>query len=98
MSRPLFDDIVQISVVVGDVDACVAKYRELLNLQDWHINYVDTTIGKGHNFRKGDNPIVAKKKLPGFKSVMLSWKLLSPGMNKVFMPSFCATRAPAFTT
>ena len=47
MSQPLFNDIVQIGVVVDNVDASVAKYRQLLGLQDWHINYVDTAIGKG---------------------------------------------------
>lgn len=38
MSQPLFNDIVQIGVVVKNADATVAKYRELLDLQDWHTN------------------------------------------------------------
>ena len=78
MSRPLFDDIVQIGVVVGDVDACVAKYRELLNLQDWHINYVDTAIGKGNNFRNEKKPVLAKAKIAWIKIGNVELEVIEP--------------------
>ena len=78
MSQPLFNDIVQIGVVVENADATVAKYRELLALRDWHINYVDTEMGKGSNFRKGDKPIVAKAKIAWINIGNVELELIEP--------------------
>jgi catechol 2,3-dioxygenase-like lactoylglutathione lyase family enzyme len=78
MPGPLFNDIVQIGVVVGDVDACVAKYRELLNLQDWHINYVDTAKGKGKNFHTGSKPVSAKAKIAWIRVGNVELEVIEP--------------------
>lgn len=51
MSNPLFNKVVQIGIVVNDAAATVRRYRELLGLDDWRFNEVDTVNDKGVNFR-----------------------------------------------
>ena len=94
MSQPIFKDIVQIGVVVNDVDACVAKYRELLDLQDWHINYVDTAIGKGSNFRKGDKTIVAKAKIAWIKIGNVELEVIEPRDDESVYAQFLRDKGP----
>jgi len=94
MSQPLFNNIIQIGVVVHDVDACVAKYRELLNLQDWHINYVDTALGKGGNFRKGDKLIVAKAKIAWIQIGNVELEVIEPQDEQSVYAQFLRDRGP----
>lgn len=60
MNKPLLNQVVQIGIVVNDAKATAGRYCDLLGLSDWHFNQVDTTKGKGANFRKGKQSIAAK--------------------------------------
>ena len=94
MSQPLFKDVIQIGVVVDDVDASVAKYRELLDLQDWHINYVDTKNSKGRNFRKDDTPIVAKAKIAWINIGNVELEIIEPQDEKSVYAHFLRDNGP----
>ena len=94
MSQPLFNDVIQIGVVVDDVDASVAKYRELLGLQDWHINYVDTAIGKGNNFRKGHTPIVARAKIAWINIGNVELEIIEPQDEESVYAHFLRDKGP----
>lgn len=78
MSDPLFNDIIQIGVVVENVDASIAKYSDLLGLDDWNINYVDTKMGKGSNFFRGDKPVVAKAKIAWINIGNVELEIIEP--------------------
>jgi methylmalonyl-CoA/ethylmalonyl-CoA epimerase len=94
MSQSLFKDVVQIGVVVSDADACVARYRELLNLQDWHINYVDTEAGKGRNFFIGDKPIAAKAKIAWIAIGNVELEIIEPQDEESVYAQFLRDKGP----
>jgi methylmalonyl-CoA/ethylmalonyl-CoA epimerase len=60
MNKAVFNQIVQIGIVVRDAEATARRYRDLLSLDDWRFNEVDTVNGKGSNFRTGDHTIAAR--------------------------------------
>ena len=78
MSQALFDNIVQIGVVVENADATISNYRQLLDLHDWHINYVDTESGKGSNFYKENIPITAKAKIAWINIGNVELEIIEP--------------------
>jgi 4-hydroxyphenylpyruvate dioxygenase-like putative hemolysin len=94
MSQPLFNDIVQIGVVVDNVDACVAKYRQLLDMQDWHVNYVDTAIGKGNNFCNGGKHIIAKAKIAWIIIGNVELELIEPRDEESVYAQFLHDKGP----
>jgi catechol 2,3-dioxygenase-like lactoylglutathione lyase family enzyme len=94
MSLPLFNDIVQIGIVVRDADTCIAKYRELLNLQDWHINYVDTATGKGSNFRNGQKPVPAKAKIAWIRIGNVELEVIEPRDKDSVYARFLREKGP----
>jgi len=60
VNQALFNQVVQIGIVVRDAEATARRYKDLLNLSDWHFNEVDTEKGHGYNFCSGDRPIPAR--------------------------------------
>ena len=78
MSQPLFDNIVQIGIVVTDANAAVEKYGELLGLRDWNINHVDTENGQGDHFHTRGKPIVAKAKIAWTQIGNVELELIEP--------------------
>ena len=94
MSQPLFNNIIQIGVVVKDADATVAKYRELLGIQDWHLNYVDTESGKGSNFRSGDKPIAARARIAWTNIGNVELEIIEPRDEQSVYAQFLRDRGP----
>jgi methylmalonyl-CoA/ethylmalonyl-CoA epimerase len=94
MSQSLIKDVVQIGVVVADADACVARYRELLNLQDWNINYVDTGAGKGQNFFIGNKPVAAKAKIAWINIGNVELEIIEPRDEESIYAQFLRDRGP----
>lgn len=94
MSHPLFDNIVQIGVVVENVDATVTKYRELLDLHEWHINYVDTDSGKGSNFRKEDKRISTKAKIAWINIGNVELEIIEPQDEDSVYSQFLRDKGP----
>jgi 4-hydroxyphenylpyruvate dioxygenase-like putative hemolysin len=65
---PLFDQVVQIGIVVPCVKTAVRRYGELLGLTDWHFNEVDSAAGNGANFSFRNRPFAAR--------ALVAWRLL----------------------
>lgn len=94
MSEPLFDNIVQIGIVVRDADTTVKQYRELLGLREWHINYVDTEQGKGSHFHKAEKPIAAKAKIAWINIGNVELELIEPQDEDSVYSQFLAEKGP----
>ena len=94
ISKPLFTDIVQIGVVVENVDASISKYRELLDLQGWQINYVDTMTGKGQNFRNGEKHVNTKAKIAWLLIGNVELELIEPQDEDSVYAQFLRDRGP----
>jgi 4-hydroxyphenylpyruvate dioxygenase-like putative hemolysin len=60
MHKAIFHQVLQIGIVVRDAEATALRYRDLLGLDDWRFNEVDTVNGKGSNFRTGEQAIAAR--------------------------------------
>ena len=78
MTNAVFNNILQIGVVVHSVDDTVEKYRTLLGLQDWHINFVDTEKGIGRNFKNRGRDIKRKTKIAWIKIGNVELELIEP--------------------
>ena len=57
MAEPLFNQVIQIGIVVRDAESTAHRYAELLGVADWRFAEVDTAEGKGFGFRRGDHPV-----------------------------------------
>lgn len=76
--KELFSNVIQIGIVVPDLNRAIEGYRDLLHLNKWNINYVDTTIGKGGNFHKNGKPIQAKAKIAWVNLGNIELELIEP--------------------
>ena len=94
MKQALFNDIVQLGMVVSDADAAVAKYRDMLGLEDWHINYVDSEKGKGSNFYRGDKSIKAKAKIAWINIGHVELELIEPQDEDSVYAKFLREKGP----
>lgn len=63
MSRAPFTSIAQIGLVVADAETTARRYRELLGVERWYVNQVDTDQGLGLGFRYRARPVETKAKI-----------------------------------
>ena len=94
MSKPLFNQIVQIGIVVNDAAATVRLYRELLGLDDWRFNEVDTVNDKGVNFRKGEQPIDARALIAWMPLGNVELELIEPRDETSVYAEFLRDKGP----
>lgn len=80
MHKPdvLFDNVIQIGIVVANIDKTIEAYRELLQVDTWNINYVDSANGKGSNFHNNGNPIHATAKIAWVNLGNIELELIEP--------------------
>lgn len=58
-----FTSIAQIGLVVADAEATARRYRDLLGVERWYVNQVDTDQGLGLGFRYRARPVATKAKI-----------------------------------
>ena len=78
MTKQLVNNVVQIGVIVHDVDLAVSKYRDILGLQPWSINHVDTRNGIGRKFKKDGVDIEIKAKIAWIQLGNVEIELIQP--------------------
>jgi 4-hydroxyphenylpyruvate dioxygenase-like putative hemolysin len=80
MDKPdaLFNNVIQIGIVVSDLDRTIEAYRNLLQLKAWNFNHVDTATGKGTNFHNKGNPIQARAKIAWVNLGSVELELIEP--------------------
>ena len=93
MSQAVFDNIVQIGMVVSNVDEAVSKYREFLDVR-WNINYVDTVNGKGSHFHKQGVPIEARAKIAWTNIGEVELELIEPQDEHSVYAEFLRDKGP----
>ncbi len=86
--------IVQIGIVVPSVDAAVKNYATLLGITDWNINYVDTDLGKGRNFRVGGKDVVVKAKIAWAKVGEIELELIEPQDDSSIYAEYLRSNGP----
>lgn len=94
MSKPLFNQVVQIGIVVNDAVATVRRYQELLGLDDWRFNEVDTVNGKGVNFRRGKQPIAARALIAWMPVGNVELELIEPRDETSVYAGFLRDKGP----
>ena len=94
MSNRLFNEVVQIGIVVNDAASTVRRYRELLGLNDWRFNEVDTTNGKGANFRNGEQPIEARALIAWMPLGNVELELIEPRDETSVYAEFLRDKGP----
>jgi methylmalonyl-CoA/ethylmalonyl-CoA epimerase len=74
----LFSSVIQIGIVVSDVNKAIECYRDVLQVKKWHINHVDTAIGKGGNFHNNGHPIQARARIAWANIGNVELELIEP--------------------
>jgi 4-hydroxyphenylpyruvate dioxygenase-like putative hemolysin len=90
----LFNDVIQIGIVVSDVNKAIEGYRDLLHLKKWNINQVDTATGKGGNFHKNGKPIQAKVRIAWANLGNVELELIEPQDQHSLYAEFLRERGP----
>lgn len=72
----------------------VRKYRELLGLHNWHINYVDTENGKDSNFHKESKPIAARAKIASINIGNVELEIIEPQDKESVYIQFLREKGP----
>ena len=93
-SEALFSSVVQIGIVVSDVNKAIEGYRDLLHIERWNINHVDTAIGKGGNFHKNGKSIQAKAKIAWVNFGNLELELIEPQDQHSLYSDFLREHGP----
>jgi 4-hydroxyphenylpyruvate dioxygenase-like putative hemolysin len=78
MAKPVFDNILQIGVVVRDARQTADQYKDLLGLDDWNVNHVDTRAGVGRDFHREGRPIQAKARIVWMNIGNVELELIEP--------------------
>ena len=94
MGAPLVTDVVQIGVVVNNVDETVRHYREILELHQWHINYVDTRSGMGSDFRIRNQAVDVKAKIAWIQIGNVELELIEPQDEESIYAEFLKEKGP----
>lgn len=94
MNKPLFEQVVQIGIVVNDALATAQRYRDLLGLDDWNFNEVDTSKGKGANFRHGNRAIAAKAMIAWMPLGNVELELIEPRDKTSVYAEFLRDKGP----
>lgn len=93
MPQAIFDNIIQIGMVVSNVDEAVSNYREFLDVR-WNINYVDTVNGKGSHFHKHGVPIEARAKIAWTNIGEVELELIEPQDEHSVYAEFLRDKGP----
>jgi 4-hydroxyphenylpyruvate dioxygenase-like putative hemolysin len=94
MNRPLFNDVVQIGIVVQSAEGTARRYQELLGVTEWHFNEVDTENGKGANFRSRGEPIEAKAMIAWTQLGNVELELIEPRDHDSVYAKFLREKGP----
>jgi catechol 2,3-dioxygenase-like lactoylglutathione lyase family enzyme len=94
MTDTLFKQVLQIGIVVRDAEATARRYQELLGLDDWHFNEVDTARGKGADFRRGRRPIAGRALIAWMPMGEVELELIEPRDEDSVYAEFLRDRGP----
>lgn len=94
MTEPLVSSVVQIGVVVADAVATAQRYRELLGVEGWNINEVDTERGMGTGFVLRGRPQPTKAKFAWAMIGNVEIELIEPLDETSTYAEFLKDRGP----
>jgi methylmalonyl-CoA/ethylmalonyl-CoA epimerase len=93
-SEAPFSNVIQIGIVVSDVNKAIEGYRDLLHLNKWNINHVDTEVGMGSNFHKNGNPIQTRVKIAWANFGNVELELIEPQDQHSLYSEFLREHGP----
>jgi methylmalonyl-CoA/ethylmalonyl-CoA epimerase len=94
MTETAVEDIVQIGLVVRDAAATAANYRQLLGVQDWYLNEVDTQRGIGRQFHHRGQAIEAKALIAWARVGNVELELIEPRDEDSAYAEFLRNKGP----
>jgi len=94
MSEPYVNAVIQVGIVVRSADEAVHHYSNLLGIDDWNINYVDTDTGKGRNFRVGGENVSVKAKIAWTNVGDIELELIEPQDDNSIYANYLRSNGP----
>jgi 4-hydroxyphenylpyruvate dioxygenase-like putative hemolysin len=78
MTGKAVQSVVQIGLVVVDAKETALQYRQLLGVEDWFINEVDTQAGRGRRFHNRDQQVTARARIAWARLGEVELELIEP--------------------
>ena len=94
MASARVDQVLQIGIVVRDAEATAERYRELLGIDEWNFNEVDTERGLGKGFRTADGPVDVKALIAWTDLGSVELELIEPRDRDSVYARFLRERGP----
>jgi methylmalonyl-CoA/ethylmalonyl-CoA epimerase len=96
MDKPdaLFNNVIQIGIVVSDLNKTIEAYRDILGVKEWNINHVDTATGKGGNFHNNGSPIDARARIAWVNIGNVELELIEPQDQNSAYSEFLVEHGP----
>lgn len=93
MDQALATGIAQIGIVVADAESTADRYRSLLGIDDWRVNYVDSTEGLGIFMQEGRRTEL-RAKIVWADLGGVEIELIEPQDDESVFAEFLQTRGP----
>lgn len=78
MKDKVFTQVLQVGIVVRNTQSAVENFKNLLGIENWHFNKVDTKDEIGENFHTRNRPIAAKANIAWTNLGMVEIELIEP--------------------
>jgi len=94
MDRASVDQVLQIGIVVRDAEETAGRYRDLLGIDDWKFNEVDTEKGLGRQFRVEGRPVEVRAMIAWTTLGSVELELIEPRDSHSLYARFLRERGP----
>ena len=96
MREPVFNETVQLGIIVRDLEATVRRYEDDYGIGPWNFAQID--LGEANNYREYGQPAERSNRIAIATVGRVMWELIEPLDEKASMPASSPRRARACTT
>jgi methylmalonyl-CoA/ethylmalonyl-CoA epimerase len=97
MREPVFNETVQLGIVVRDLEATVRRYEDDYGIGPWEFAQIDA--GEANNYREYGQPVERSTRIAVATVGRVMWELIEPlDEEGIYMPASSPRRARASTT
>ena len=93
-TQPVFTNVIQIGIVVKNAESVVMRYKELLGMNGWQFNQVDTAKGIGNGFKHLTKSIQAKALIAWIQLGNVELELIEPQEENSVYAQFLREKGP----
>ena len=97
MREPVFNETMQLGIVVRDLEATVRRYEDDYGIGPWRFDRID--LGAANDYREYGEPVERSNRIAIAMVGRVMWELIEPlDEEGIYMPASSPRRARACTT